>query len=45
MYKAFSTFVGSPSGIIVVGGKIPVCMASRSDSIQTKENSLLLALL
>ncbi len=45
MYKAFSRFVGAPTGIIVVGGGIPVCMASRSDSVQTKENSLLLALL
>lgn len=45
MYKAFSRFVGTPTGIVVVGGKIPICMASRSDSSRTKENSLLLALL
>lgn len=45
MYKAFSRFVGTPTGIIVVGGKTPVCIASRSDSVETKENSLLLALL
>ncbi|HER00602.1 MAG TPA: hypothetical protein ENO22_14795 [candidate division Zixibacteria bacterium] len=44
MYKAFSLFVGAPTGIVVVGGIIPVCMASRSDSEETKENSLLLAM-
>jgi phosphate butyryltransferase len=45
MYKAFSRFVEAPTGIVVVGGKIPVCLASRTDSTRTKENSLLLALL
>jgi phosphate butyryltransferase len=44
MYKAFSRFVGAPTGIVIVGGIIPICMASRSDSEETKENSLLLAM-
>ena len=45
MYKAFSRFVKAPTGIVVVGGILPLCMASRSDSEETKENSLLLAML
>ncbi|MBD3219216.1 MAG: hypothetical protein GF310_13150, partial [candidate division Zixibacteria bacterium] len=45
MYKAFSRFVGAPTGIVVVGGILPLVMASRSDSEETKENSLLLAML
>jgi phosphate butyryltransferase len=45
MYKAFSRFVAAPSGCIVIGGRIPYCMASRSDSEQTKEHSLLMAMI
>jgi len=45
VYKAFSKFVKAPSGCIVIGGKIPYCMASRADSEEIKENSLLMAMI
>jgi len=45
MLKAFSRFVGAPSGCLVIGGKIPYCMTSRADSDETKENSLLMAMI
>ncbi len=44
MHKAFTRFVQAPSGAIVVGGQVPYVMASRSDSMETRENSFLLAL-
>jgi len=45
MNKAFAKFVGAPTGTTVVGGKVPYCITSRSDSMETKENSLLLSML
>ena len=44
MYKAFVLFVKAPSGLVVVGGKVPICATSRSDSVETNYNSLLMAL-
>jgi phosphate butyryltransferase len=45
IYKAFSKFVNAPSGCLVIGGRIPYCMASRADSEETKEHSLLMAMI
>jgi phosphate butyryltransferase len=44
MYKAFVHYVKAPSGCIVTGGKVPVCVTSRADSVETNYNSLLMAL-
>lgn len=45
MNKAFTRFVGAPSGCVVIGGKVPIAMASRADSLETKLNSLYLAMI
>ncbi|MBD3382451.1 MAG: hypothetical protein GF404_09670 [candidate division Zixibacteria bacterium] len=45
MNKAFTRFVGAPSGCVVIGGKVPLAMASRADSYETKLNSIYLAML
>ena len=45
MNKAFAKFVGAPTASLVVGGRIPYVVTSRWDSDNTKENSLLLAML
>jgi phosphate butyryltransferase len=45
MNKAFSRFVGAPTGTTVIGGKVPYCITSRSDTRETKENSLMLSML
>jgi phosphate butyryltransferase len=44
MYKAFVHSVKAPSGSVVVGGKVPACITSRADSVETNYHSLLLAL-
>ncbi len=44
MYRAFALYVKAPSGVIVVGGKVPVCVTSRADSVETNYNSLLMAM-
>ena len=44
MYKAFVYFVKANSGSVVVGGKVPLCVTSRADSVQTNYNSLMMAL-
>jgi phosphate butyryltransferase len=44
MYKAFVFFVRAPSGSVVVGGKVPLCITSRADSVETNYNSLLMSL-
>lgn len=45
MYRAFALYVKAPSGVIVVGGKVPVCVTSRADSVETNYNSLLMAMI
>jgi len=44
VYKAFVRFVKAPSGCIVIGGKVPICVTSRSDSVETNYHSLMMAL-
>jgi len=44
MYRAFAVYVNAPTGSIVVGGKVPVVITSRADSVDTNFNSLLMAL-
>lgn len=44
MYKAFVHCVKAPSGSVVVGGKVPLCITSRADSVETNYHSLLMAL-
>ncbi len=44
MYRAFAVYVKAPTGALVVGGKIPLVITSRADSVETNYNSLLMAL-
>ncbi len=44
MYKAFVHYLNAPTGCVVIGGKVPICVTSRADSVQTNYNSLLMAL-
>jgi len=44
MYNAFVCYVKAPSGSVITGGKVPICMTSRADSVETNYNSLLMAL-
>jgi phosphate butyryltransferase len=44
MLKAFALYVGAPSGCVVVGGKVPICMTSRSDNSETHHNSILMSI-
>lgn len=44
MYKAFVHYVKAPTGLVVVGGKVPVCVASRTAKVDTLYHSLLMAL-
>ena len=44
MYKAFTLYVKAPTGCVIVGGKVPLCVTSRADSVETNYNSLMMAL-